>query len=82
MKQCLDILAESEESPGDRVLVQFTRTRLLVDQISQGPWSEGLYGLNSAQTPAAFYLKALQSRLETIKAEIPIQLADNSMQTP
>ncbi|KAJ5781748.1 uncharacterized protein N7518_010231 [Penicillium psychrosexuale] len=77
MKQCLDILADSEESPGDGVLVQFTRTRLLVDQILQGPWSEGLYGLNSAQTLAAFHLKALQSRLETIKAEIPIQLADN-----
>ncbi|KAJ5597430.1 hypothetical protein N7537_007514 [Penicillium hordei] len=77
MKQCLDILADSEESPGDGVLVQFTRTRLLVDQISQGPWSEGLYGLNSAQTLAAFHLKALQLRLETIKAEIPIQLADN-----
>ncbi|KAI2791893.1 hypothetical protein POX_c04773 [Penicillium oxalicum] len=77
MKQCLDILAESEESPGDRVLVQLTRTRLLVDQISHGPWSEGLYGLNSAQTLATFHLKALQSQLETIRAEIPIQLADN-----
>ncbi|KAK4862913.1 hypothetical protein LT330_010743 [Penicillium expansum] len=77
MKQCLDILADSEESPGDGVLVQFTRTRLLVDQVFQGPWSEGLYGLNSAQTLAAFHLKALQSRLETIKAEIPFQLADN-----
>lgn len=82
MKQCLDILADSEESPSDGVLVQFTRTRLLADQIFQGPWSEGLYGLNSAQTLAAFHFKALQSRLETIKAEIPIQLADNSMQIP
>ncbi|KAJ5649729.1 uncharacterized protein N7484_003452 [Penicillium longicatenatum] len=77
MKECLDILVHSEESSGDGVLVQFTRTRLLADQIFQGPWSEGLYGLNAAQTLAAFHLKALQSRLETIKAEIPIQLADN-----
>ncbi|OJJ42171.1 hypothetical protein ASPZODRAFT_137445 [Penicilliopsis zonata CBS 506.65] len=77
MKECLDILVHSEESSGDGVLVQFTRTRLLADQILQGPWSEGLYGLNAAQTLAAFHLKALQSRLETIKAEIPIQLADN-----
>lgn len=83
MKECLDILAHSEESSGDGVLVQFTRTRLLADQILQGPWSEGLYGLNAAQTLAGFHLKALQSRLETIKAEIPIQLADNnSMQIP
>lgn len=82
MKQCLDILADSEESPGDGVLAQFTRTRLLADHIFQGPWSEGLYGIDSAQTLAAFYLKALQSQLETIKAEIPIQLADNSMQIP
>ncbi|KAJ5928257.1 hypothetical protein N7466_007213, partial [Penicillium verhagenii] len=77
MKECLDLLAHSEESPGDGVLVQLVRTRLLADQILQGPWSEGLYGLNATQNLAAFHLKALQSRLETIKAEIPIQLADN-----
>ncbi|KAJ5709837.1 hypothetical protein N7493_009429 [Penicillium malachiteum] len=77
MKECLDILAHSEESSGDMVLVQFTHTRLLADQILQGPWSEGLYGLYVTQTLATFHLKALQSRLETIKAEIPVQLADN-----
>ncbi|KAJ5273259.1 hypothetical protein N7478_008384 [Penicillium angulare] len=71
------VLTSIEESSGDRVLVQLTRTRLLADQILQGPWSEGLYGLDAAQSRAAFHLKAHQSRLETIKAEIPIQLADN-----
>jgi hypothetical protein len=82
MKECLDTLAHSEESSGDGVLAQITRTRLLADQILQGPWSEGLYGLNAAQTLAAFHLKAFQSRLETIKAEILVQLADNSMRIP
>lgn len=82
MKECLDVLVHNEESSGDGVLVQFTRTRLLADQILQDPRSDGLYGLNAAQTLTAFHLKALQSRLETIKAEIPVQLADNSMQTP
>ncbi|KAJ9296563.1 hypothetical protein DTO271G3_5261 [Paecilomyces variotii] len=77
MKECLDILEHSGESPGDGVLVQITRTRLLADQILQGPWGEGLYGLNPAHALAAFHLKALQSRLETIKAEIPVQLADS-----
>lgn len=78
MKECLDILAHSEESPGDGVLAQITRMRLLTDQILQGPWGESLYGLNPAHALAAFHLKALQSRLETIKAEIPIQLVNNS----
>ncbi|KAJ5722958.1 hypothetical protein N7488_000993 [Penicillium malachiteum] len=77
MKECLDILAHSEESSGDMVLVRFTRTRVLADQILQGPWIEGLYGLNATQTLATFHLKALQSRFETIKADIPLQLADN-----
>ncbi|KAJ5114045.1 hypothetical protein N7456_002579 [Penicillium angulare] len=77
MKECLDILEHNEESSGDRVLVQFTRIRLLADQIHQGPWSEGLYGLNASQSLAAFHLNALQSRLDTIKADIPSQLADN-----
>jgi hypothetical protein len=62
MKECLDILVHSEESSGDGVLVQFTRTRLLADQILQGPWSEGLYGLNAAQTLAAFHPSRLPSQ--------------------
>ncbi|PWY80823.1 hypothetical protein BO94DRAFT_470367 [Aspergillus sclerotioniger CBS 115572] len=77
MQESLEVLAGSEESPGDGVLVQLTRTRLLADQILQGPWSEGLYGLHPAQAVAAFHLKALQSRLEAIKAEIPVSLAEN-----
>ncbi|RAK81612.1 transcription factor domain-containing protein [Aspergillus fijiensis CBS 313.89] len=77
MNECLDILAQSDESPGDGVLVQITRTRLLADQILQGPWSEGVYGLHPTQALAAFHLKAFESRLETIKVEMPIPLADN-----
>ncbi|PYI02701.1 hypothetical protein BO78DRAFT_432656 [Aspergillus sclerotiicarbonarius CBS 121057] len=77
MQECLDILVRSEESAGDGVLVQLTRTRLLADQILQGPWSEGLYGPHPAHTLPAFHLKALRSRLETIKLEIPISLTEN-----
>ncbi|PYH43049.1 transcription factor domain-containing protein [Aspergillus saccharolyticus JOP 1030-1] len=77
MRECLDILTKSGESPGDGVLVQITRTRLLADQILQGPWSEGVYGPHPTQALAAFHLKAFESRFETIKAEIPLPLADN-----
>ncbi|RAL07884.1 transcription factor domain-containing protein [Aspergillus homomorphus CBS 101889] len=79
MKECLDILAHSEEIPGDGVLVQMTRTRLLADQILQGPWSEGVYGLSPAQALAAFHLKAFESRVETIRAELPMHLAENKL---
>ncbi|RDW65808.1 uncharacterized protein DSM5745_09547 [Aspergillus mulundensis] len=77
MKECLDILAHSEESPGDAVLAQITRTRLVADQILQGPWDDGLYGLSPSSTRAAFHSKALESRLKTNKADIPAQLGDN-----
>ncbi|PWY79250.1 hypothetical protein BO70DRAFT_353574 [Aspergillus heteromorphus CBS 117.55] len=76
MRECLDVLAHSDESPGDGVLVQITRMRLLADQILQGPWGEGLYGLGPAHDLAAFHFKAFQSRLATIKTETPIQLVD------
>ncbi|RAL02599.1 transcription factor domain-containing protein [Aspergillus ibericus CBS 121593] len=77
MQECLDVLTYSEEWPGDGVLVQLTRTRLLADQILQNPWSEGLYGPHPAHTLPAFHLRALQLRIDMIKTEIPASLAGN-----
>ncbi|KAL4908420.1 hypothetical protein BDW74DRAFT_175102 [Aspergillus multicolor] len=76
MKECLDVLTQTEESPGDAALVQITRTRLVADQILQGFWADGLYGLSSSNARASFHLKALESQLRTNKAEIPPQLTN------
>lgn len=79
MEECLTTLAESDESPNDTVLVQITRSRLLADIISQGPWSQNLYDIDTAsRAPASFHMKAMQTQLQTLKSKIPVNLAENS----
>ncbi|RAQ57753.1 hypothetical protein COH20_004252 [Aspergillus flavus] len=78
MEECLTTLAESDESPNDTVLVQITRSRLLADIISQGPWSQNLYDIDTAsRAPASFHMKAMQTQLQTLKSKIPVNLAEN-----
>ncbi|OGM51076.1 hypothetical protein ABOM_000196, partial [Aspergillus bombycis] len=78
MEECLNTLSESDESPNDIVLAQITRTRLLADMILQGPWNENLYDIDIAsRAPASFHMKAIQTRFQTLKSKIPVDLAEN-----
>lgn len=85
MSECLDVLAESNETPNDIVLVQLVSFWLLVDKMSQGPWTPytdhaGDKQINRA--PIDFHINAFESQLIELINKVPAEMHDNRMDTP
>ncbi|PYH98428.1 hypothetical protein BO71DRAFT_426074 [Aspergillus ellipticus CBS 707.79] len=76
LTECLDVLAQSPESPHDAVLVQLVRIRTLAERVAEGPWNN----VSSAtpRAPSSFYQAALQSQFDQLKNQTPTGLATNT----
>lgn len=69
MEESLRLLQQEKESPQDEILVTLVRIQLVADKA---------YNLQRDEernfAPTAFYIKSLQSQLNTVKQEIPPHL--------
>src|SRR4051794_33240812 len=74
MEECLNILAESKECPGDAVLVHQVRLQLLVEQASQ--ISQQIRESGNA-TPLDLYRRSLQGQLQEVNDKLPPELNFN-----
>ncbi|KAL4880587.1 hypothetical protein BJY04DRAFT_191050 [Aspergillus karnatakaensis] len=83
MSECLDILAQANEVPGDALLVNLVRTQLVVDKIitDLGSDCDGIKDRDSAKAPISFYIKGLQAQIDNIRTSIPPELAQNKTLT-
>ncbi|KAK4097264.1 hypothetical protein N658DRAFT_500654 [Parathielavia hyrcaniae] len=74
-EESLDKLSKQPEWLGDTVLVAAVRYQLVVNQLTQTPRQSHDGGLPS------FYIDALRSQIQTIRRDLPSELASNEILT-
>ncbi|KKK19655.1 hypothetical protein ARAM_001655 [Aspergillus rambellii] len=80
MKECLDILADSKETPNDALLVYMTRACLIADNIMRGLGHDcDILADDNAlsRAPVRFYIKAFQSQFIDLRDQMPPDLCQN-----
>ncbi|KAJ8071875.1 hypothetical protein OCU04_002183 [Sclerotinia nivalis] len=72
------ILSKKPESVHDTLMVQIVRLQLIQERVKDAPWLDTAGDGNAAfKVPALFYLKALESQMETFKQQIPDEVRRN-----
>lgn len=80
MDECLRMLAENRDIPGDHLLAQYARLQLIDNKVAQVPGVERVCEKPTATTcgaakmPWPFYLRALQAELKSSRDAIPPHL--------
>ncbi|KAE9370271.1 hypothetical protein N431DRAFT_559479 [Stipitochalara longipes BDJ] len=78
--ECLRVIETQKEADSDVLLVQLVKLRLILEKVTDAPWSGAVtQGDQSARPPAMFYLKSLESQIRDFKSKIPSELADNKI---
>lgn len=72
MEESLSVLAEAKECPEDELLVSLVKIQLVMDKVYH------LRRDGDNKRPTAFYTKAFQSQLDSVKDQIPQYLKQDS----
>jgi hypothetical protein len=75
--ECLEALEKAQDQPSDVFATSLVRLQLMVERISQCPWSTGYGGPGSSISgpPPMFYVKSLQEQLKNFRSSIPSEVA-------
>ena len=80
LDECMAVLAEKDDQANDTLLIYSVKLQLIVENMGQGSWHEQHDSVTgSSRVPPIFYLKALQTQLQDLKAKIPAKIQRNGM---
>ena len=78
LEECLDLLAEKREYPGDELLIHLVRLSLINEKLAQAISHENLGdSFGYVRAPPTYYLRELQSRLRDCGHNTPVDLQQN-----
>lgn len=79
MKECLDVLQEAKEAPGDAMLAQMVRAQLVVDKVIKELGHDfEVLGDAERKAPLSVYVKGLQAQIDDVRNSTPPELFQNS----
>ncbi|KAL4923694.1 transcription factor domain-containing protein [Aspergillus undulatus] len=76
MQECLDVLNEKKEVPGDALLVRLVRAQLVVDKVVKDLGHEGdrINERGSGRAPVSFYIRGLHTQLDDVRNWLPPEI--------
>jgi hypothetical protein len=72
LEECLQLLESAREYSTDILLVYLTRAHIIGDQVAAAPWKNNFS--NTSSIPPECYIRTLQTQLDQLNANIPLEL--------